>query len=100
MSAVRDRYVEAGDSGSTRCALPMRGNQNGHEWRNEFAGAVCDWGGRVYWLARSKSARQQLAIGRAGSGASGRDRRRSDPIDFETKGPVAGMEIGKCAGRR
>src|SRR2546430_11467935 len=39
MSAVRDRYVEAGDSGSTRCALSMRGNQNGREWRDEYARA-------------------------------------------------------------
>ena len=99
MFAVRDRYVEAGDTGSTRRALSMRGNQNGREWRDEFARAVCHWGGRVYWTARSKSARQQLAIGRAGSGASGRDRRRSTAIDFETEDPIAGMEIGKCTGR-
>src|SRR4030095_16173079 len=97
MSAVRDRYVEAGNSGSTCCALSMRGNQNRREWRDEFAGAVCDWGGRVYWTARSKSACEQLAVGRFGSGASGRGRRGSDAIDFETKDPVAGMEIGKCA---
>ena len=100
MSAVRDRYVEAGDSGSTRCALSMRGNQNGREWRDEYAGAVCDWGGRVYWIARSKSAREQLAIGRPGSDASGRNHSRSDAIGFETKDSVTGMEIGKCAGRR
>src|SRR5205823_2742659 len=99
MSSVRDRYVEAGDSGSTGCALSMRGNSDGREWRDEYAGAVCDWGGRVYWIARSKSAREQLATRRPGSDASGRSRSRSDPIGFETKDSAAGMEIRKCARR-
>ena len=70
MSAVWDRHVEAADSGSASCALSMRRNQNGREWCDEFARALCDWGGRVYWIARSKSARQQLAVGRSGGGAS------------------------------
>jgi Aspartate oxidase len=99
MSAVRNRYVEAGDSGSTRAHYQCGGIKTDVNGVTSLPGLVCDWGGGVYWTARSKSARQQLAVGRPGSGASGRDCRRSDAIDFETKDAVAGMEIGKCAGR-
>ena len=63
--------------------------------------AVCDWRGGVHWIARSESAREQLAVGRPGSGASGGDRCHSDANDdLESEDAVAGMEIGKCAGCR
>ena len=58
------------DSGRACCPLSVRRNQNGREWCDEFARALCDWGGRVYWVARRKSARQQLAVGRSRGGAS------------------------------
>ena len=77
------------------------GIKTGREWRDEFARALCDWRGRVHWVARRESTREQLAVGRFGGGASrgGRGRCEQRPR-FKTRNSVAGMEIGKRAGRR
>lgn len=99
LPAVRDRYVEAADSSRAGGALSMRRNQNGREWRNEFARVVCDRRGGVHRIARSKPSCKQLATGGSGGGASCSGGLHRRATGFKTKNPVAGMEIGKCAGR-